>query len=87
MRRNALEEAFWPQGPRTRGASTDNITCMRSDVARRWKQRLGDFTEYRLAEMDRFGIDMPGSAARHTISPVAPPRSPTAQREEPAAWT
>ncbi|MCW2936327.1 MAG: amidohydrolase [Actinomycetia bacterium] len=58
MRRIALEEAFWPQGLRTRGASTDNISWMRSDVAQRWKQRLGDFTEHRLPEMDRYGIDM-----------------------------
>jgi hypothetical protein len=58
VRRIALGEAFWPQGLRTRGASTDNISWMLPDVARRWKQRLGDFTEYRLPEMDRYGIDM-----------------------------
>jgi 2,3-dihydroxybenzoate decarboxylase len=58
VRRIALEEAFWPQGLRTRGAPTDNISWMRPDVAQRWKQRLGDFTEYRLPEMDRYGIDM-----------------------------
>jgi 2,3-dihydroxybenzoate decarboxylase len=58
VRRIALEEAFWPQGLRTRGASTDNVSGVRSDVAQRWKQRLGDFTEYRLPEMDRYGIDM-----------------------------
>jgi integrase len=56
VRRIALGEAFWPQGLRTRGASTDNISWMLPDVARRWKQRLGDFTEYRLPEMDRYAL-------------------------------
>jgi 2,3-dihydroxybenzoate decarboxylase len=58
VRRFVLEEAFWPQGLRTRGASTDNISWMRPDVAERWKQQPGDFTEYPLPEMDRYGIDM-----------------------------
>jgi 2,3-dihydroxybenzoate decarboxylase len=58
MRRIALEEAFWLPDLATHGSPTGQVDWVRPDTAVRWAQRLVDFTEYRLPEMDRHGIDV-----------------------------
>lgn len=59
MRRIAMEEAFWLDGLITPGTpSSIPGSVYRPDVLARWAARLVDFSEYRLPEMDRCGIDM-----------------------------
>jgi 2,3-dihydroxybenzoate decarboxylase len=58
MRRVALEEAFWFDGLASSGSFAGRTTPYRPEVVDRYARRLADFTEYRLPEMDEFGIDV-----------------------------
>lgn len=58
MRRVALEEAFWMDGLETAGSMADQRTMIRASVMENIRTRLTDFTELRLPEMDRLGVDM-----------------------------
>ena len=52
-RRIAIEEHF--QGP---GFVHDPVGAFKPDVGRHLQDRIADFTEYRIPEMDRAGIDV-----------------------------
>jgi 2,3-dihydroxybenzoate decarboxylase len=58
MRRVALEEAFWFDGLVTAGPLTARRPPYRQESLDRFARELVDFTEYRLPEMDRYGIDV-----------------------------
>lgn len=58
MRKVALEEAFWYDGLATKGSFPDHRMPYRKESADRFLSRLTDFTEHRLPEMDRHGVDV-----------------------------
>lgn len=58
MRRIALEEHFWMNGLQTPGSFGDQKTVFTREFMERNRTRLVDFTEHRLPEMDRLGIDL-----------------------------
>jgi 2,3-dihydroxybenzoate decarboxylase len=57
MRIIALEESFWYEKLTTEGSTVAHVR-VKSAVAADWQRRLVDFTEYRLPDMDRNGVDM-----------------------------
>jgi 2,3-dihydroxybenzoate decarboxylase len=58
MRRVALEEAFWYDGLTTPRAAPGRRPLFAPGAQERYARRLTDFTEYRLPEMDEYGIDV-----------------------------
>jgi 2,3-dihydroxybenzoate decarboxylase len=58
MRRVALEEAFWCDGLTTRGSFTTSHPPYKPESLDRFAHRLADFTEHRLPEMDKYGVDV-----------------------------
>ncbi|RJQ68852.1 amidohydrolase [Pseudonocardiaceae bacterium YIM PH 21723] len=58
MRLIALEEAFWAPGLKTKGMFTETKPPWRPELLERVVTRLTDFTEHRLPEMDRLGVDV-----------------------------
>ena len=57
MKLIALEEAFWYDKLATDGSPLSHLP-VRSELIADWQRRLADFTEFRLPEMDRHGVDM-----------------------------
>ncbi|MEU6403381.1 amidohydrolase family protein [Streptomyces sp. NPDC046985] len=57
MKLIALEEAFWYDGLETDG-TIEGRSPVKPVKQADWERRLGDFTEFRLPEMDEAGIDM-----------------------------
>lgn len=57
MRLVGLEEAFWCEELATQGSPVAHVP-VKAGVAADWTRKLVDFTELRLPEMDRLGIDM-----------------------------
>ena len=57
MKLIALEEAFWFDKLSTEGTPDTHIP-VKPDVIADWRRRLADFTEFRLPEMDKFGVDL-----------------------------
>jgi hypothetical protein len=55
----ALEESFWYEKLATGGSTVSHVR-VKSAVAADWQRKLVDFTEYRLPDMDRNGVDMQG---------------------------
>ena len=53
----ALEESFWYDKLATEGSTVSHVR-VKSAVAADWQRKLADFTEYRLPDMDRNGVDM-----------------------------
>jgi len=53
----ALEESFWYEKLTTEGSTVSHVR-IKSSVAAEWQRKLVDFTEYRLPDMDRNGVDM-----------------------------
>jgi hypothetical protein len=53
----ALEESFWYEKLATEGSTLSHVR-VKSAVAADWQRKLVDFTEYRLPDMDRNGVDM-----------------------------
>src|ERR1700759_2987579 len=53
----ALEESFWHEKLETEGSTVSHVQ-VKSAVAADWQRKLVDFTEYRLPDMDRNGVDM-----------------------------
>jgi len=53
----ALEESFWYEKLATEGSTVSHVR-VKSAVAADWQRKLVDFTEYRLPDMDRNGVDM-----------------------------
>jgi 2,3-dihydroxybenzoate decarboxylase len=53
----ALEESFWYEKLATEGSTVSHVR-VKSEVAADWQRKLVDFTEYRLPDMDRNGVDM-----------------------------
>jgi len=53
----ALEESFWYEKLATEGSTVVRVR-VKSAVAADWQRKLVDFTEYRLPDMDRNGVDM-----------------------------
>jgi predicted TIM-barrel fold metal-dependent hydrolase len=53
----ALEEAFWYDKLSNDG-TPDALIPVKPEVIAGWRRRLPDFTEYRLPDMDKHGIDM-----------------------------
>ncbi len=58
MRIVALEEAFWLDGLQTPGSFVAKRPPLTPEALQKYAGRLTDFTEYRLPEMDRWGIDV-----------------------------
>ncbi len=58
MRIVALEEAFWVDGLQTTGSFVAQHPPLKPEAVHRYTGRLTDFTEYRLPDMDRHGIDV-----------------------------
>lgn len=58
MRLIALEEAVWFEELETSGSFTKSRTPFRKDLLRNLEEKLKDFTEMRLPEMDRAGVDV-----------------------------
>jgi hypothetical protein len=56
----ALEESFWYEKLATEGSTVSHVR-VKSAVAADWQRKLVDFTEYRLPDMDRNGVDMPAA--------------------------
>ena len=54
----ALEESFWYDKLATEGNTAQAWLQLKSAVAADWQRKLVDFTEYRLPDMDRNGVDM-----------------------------
>ncbi len=55
----ALEESFWYDKLTTEGSDKARAWLqLKSEVGADWQRRLVDFTEYRLPDMDRNGVDM-----------------------------
>jgi 2,3-dihydroxybenzoate decarboxylase len=57
MRLVALEEAFWYEKLATKGSPLSHVPVKKALLAD-WQRKLTDFTEFRLPEMDRHGVDM-----------------------------
>jgi 2,3-dihydroxybenzoate decarboxylase len=57
MKLIALEEAFWYDKLATEGSPISRVG-VKGPVAADWRHRLADFTELRLPEMDKYGVDM-----------------------------
>lgn len=57
MKLIALEEGFWYDGLSTDGSPTGHLP-VKPELLADWRRKLVDFTEFRLPEMDRHGIDM-----------------------------
>lgn len=57
MKLIALEEAFWYDKLTTDGSPLSRVP-VKSEVLADWRRRLADFTELRLPEMDKHGVDM-----------------------------
>ncbi len=57
MKLIALEEAFWYDKLATKGTPEGQVPC-KPEILADWVRRLSDFTEFRLPEMDKYGIDM-----------------------------
>jgi 2,3-dihydroxybenzoate decarboxylase len=57
MKLIALEEAFWYEELATEGSPITHIP-VKTGVLATWRRKLVDFTEFRLPEMDRLGVDM-----------------------------
>ncbi len=57
MKLIALEESFWYEKLATEGSTTSHVK-IKGSVAEEWQRKLIDFTEYRLPDMDRNGVDM-----------------------------
>jgi 2,3-dihydroxybenzoate decarboxylase len=53
----ALEESFWYEKLATEGSTVSHVR-VKSAVAADWQRKLVDFSEYRLPDMDRNGVDM-----------------------------
>jgi 2,3-dihydroxybenzoate decarboxylase len=53
----ALEEAFWYDKLATDGSPLAHVP-VKPEVVAGWRRGLADFTEFRLPEMDRHGVDM-----------------------------
>jgi 2,3-dihydroxybenzoate decarboxylase len=53
----ALEESFWYEKLATEGSTVAHVR-VKTAVAADWQRKLADFTEYRLPDMDRNGVDM-----------------------------
>src|SRR6201981_116003 len=53
----ALEESFWYEKLATEGSTVGHVRG-KSAVAADWQRKLVDFTEYRIPDMDRNGVDM-----------------------------
>ena len=53
----ALEESFWYDKLATEGSTVAHVR-VKSAVAADWQRKLVDFTEYRLPDMDRNGVEM-----------------------------
>ncbi len=53
----ALEESFWYEKLATEGSTVSHVR-VKSALAADWQRKLVDFTEYRLPDMDRNGVDM-----------------------------
>jgi 2,3-dihydroxybenzoate decarboxylase len=53
----ALEESFWYEKLATEGSTVAHVR-VKSAVAADWQRKLIDFTEYRLPDMDRNGVDV-----------------------------
>jgi len=53
----ALEEAFW-YGKLSTDGTPDALVPVKPERIADWMRRLPDFTEYRLPEMDKHGVDM-----------------------------
>ena len=53
----ALEESFWYDKLATEGSTVSHVR-VKGAVAADWQRKLVDFTEYRLPDMDRNGVDM-----------------------------
>jgi 2,3-dihydroxybenzoate decarboxylase len=53
----ALEEAFWYDKLSTDGTPLPHLP-VKPEVIAGWRRKLADFTEYRLPEMDKHGVDM-----------------------------
>jgi 2,3-dihydroxybenzoate decarboxylase len=58
MRRVALEEAFWFDGLATPAHFEGLRLRYTQEALDRFKRGLADFTEYRLPEMDQYGVDV-----------------------------
>ena len=54
----ALEESFWYEELATKGTDASAWQALKSGVGAEWQRKLADFTEYRLPDMDRNGVDM-----------------------------
>jgi 2,3-dihydroxybenzoate decarboxylase len=54
----ALEESFWYEKLATEGSNARAWLQLKSGVNADWQRKLVDFTEYRLPDMDRNGVDM-----------------------------
>lgn len=57
MRLIAIEEAFWYDKLTTAGTPDLHIPVKQELIAD-WRRRLADFTEYRIPDMDKHGVDM-----------------------------
>jgi 2,3-dihydroxybenzoate decarboxylase len=57
MKLIALEEAFWYDKLATEGSPASHLPS-KPEVVADWQRRLVDFTEFRLPEMDKHGVDM-----------------------------
>jgi 2,3-dihydroxybenzoate decarboxylase len=53
----ALEEAFWYDKLATDGSPATHLP-VKSELVADWQRRLADFTEFRLPEMDRHGVEI-----------------------------
>jgi 2,3-dihydroxybenzoate decarboxylase len=58
----ALEEAFWYDKLATDGTPLSRVPVKPEAIAG-WRRKLADFTEYRLPEMDKHGIDKASAVA------------------------
>lgn len=57
MKLIALEEAFWYEELATEGSPITHVR-VKTGMLAVWQRKLVDFTEFRLPEMDRLGVDM-----------------------------
>jgi 2,3-dihydroxybenzoate decarboxylase len=58
MRIVALEEAFWVDGLHTPGSFVAQHPPLKPEALQKYASRLTDFTEHRLPDMDRYGVDV-----------------------------
>ena len=61
MKLIALEEAFWYDKLATDSSPLSHLPA-KPDVIAGWQRLLPDFTEFRLPEMDKYGVDMQKTA-------------------------